>query len=198
MNFRKPVYVGDLVSVYANLVRVGRTSMTDASRSLGAAAQVKCIRFSSPTAISPTSRSTITAVRRRSARPTRRSRRSRARRCPTAAHAADIVASSPRTSHKTDEVPAYSNACRFGVETGLIYSGNLLGGLPLFALPEDPRTMPDSYIIEVNSQTAGMLARLKEATASSPRPTNSTVFKASSSATPAKPSVPRGSWLTER
>jgi acyl-CoA thioesterase YciA len=28
MNFRKPVYVGDLVSVYANLVRVGRTSMT--------------------------------------------------------------------------------------------------------------------------------------------------------------------------
>ena len=28
MNFRKPVYVGDLVSVYANLVRVGRTSIT--------------------------------------------------------------------------------------------------------------------------------------------------------------------------
>jgi acyl-CoA thioesterase YciA len=28
MTFRKPVYVGDLVSVYANLVRVGRTSMT--------------------------------------------------------------------------------------------------------------------------------------------------------------------------
>ena len=28
MNFRKPVYVGDLVSVYANLVRVGRTSLT--------------------------------------------------------------------------------------------------------------------------------------------------------------------------
>jgi acyl-CoA thioesterase YciA len=28
MNFRKAVYVGDLVSVYANLVRVGRTSMT--------------------------------------------------------------------------------------------------------------------------------------------------------------------------
>lgn len=28
MNFRKPVYVGDLVSVYANLIRVGRTSMT--------------------------------------------------------------------------------------------------------------------------------------------------------------------------
>ena len=28
MNFRKPVYVGDLVSVYANLVRVGRTSVT--------------------------------------------------------------------------------------------------------------------------------------------------------------------------
>src|ERR1700712_5135632 len=28
MNFRKPVYVGDLVSVYATLVRVGRTSMT--------------------------------------------------------------------------------------------------------------------------------------------------------------------------
>ena len=28
MNFRKPVYVGDLVSVHANLVRVGRTSMT--------------------------------------------------------------------------------------------------------------------------------------------------------------------------
>ena len=28
MNFRKPVFVGDLVSVHANLVRVGRTSMT--------------------------------------------------------------------------------------------------------------------------------------------------------------------------
>lgn len=28
MNFRKAVYVGDLVSVYANLVRGGRTSMT--------------------------------------------------------------------------------------------------------------------------------------------------------------------------
>src|SRR4249919_981053 len=28
MNFRKAVYVGDRVSVYANLVRIGRTSMT--------------------------------------------------------------------------------------------------------------------------------------------------------------------------
>ena len=28
MNFRKAVYVGDLVSVYANVVRVGRTSVT--------------------------------------------------------------------------------------------------------------------------------------------------------------------------
>ena len=28
MNFRKPVYVGDLVSVYATLARVGRTSIT--------------------------------------------------------------------------------------------------------------------------------------------------------------------------
>ena len=28
MNFRKAVYVGDLVSVHANLVRLGRTSMT--------------------------------------------------------------------------------------------------------------------------------------------------------------------------
>jgi acyl-CoA thioesterase YciA len=28
MNFRKPVNVGDLVSVHANLVRVGRTSIT--------------------------------------------------------------------------------------------------------------------------------------------------------------------------
>ncbi|MFB9268654.1 acyl-CoA thioesterase [Bradyrhizobium erythrophlei] len=28
MTFRKPVYVGDLVSVHANLVRVGRTSIT--------------------------------------------------------------------------------------------------------------------------------------------------------------------------
>src|ERR1700743_3214120 len=28
MNFRKPVYVGDLVSVHANVVRVGRTSIT--------------------------------------------------------------------------------------------------------------------------------------------------------------------------
>ena len=28
MNFRKPVYVGDLVSVHANVVKVGRTSIT--------------------------------------------------------------------------------------------------------------------------------------------------------------------------
>ena len=28
MNFRKPVFVGDLVSVHANLVRVGKTSVT--------------------------------------------------------------------------------------------------------------------------------------------------------------------------
>jgi len=28
MNFRKAVYVGDLVSVHANLVRIGRTSIT--------------------------------------------------------------------------------------------------------------------------------------------------------------------------
>jgi acyl-CoA thioesterase YciA len=28
MNFRKAVYVGDLVSVHANLVRIGRTSVT--------------------------------------------------------------------------------------------------------------------------------------------------------------------------
>ena len=28
INFRKAVYVGDLVSVHANLVRIGRTSMT--------------------------------------------------------------------------------------------------------------------------------------------------------------------------
>nr|WP_229179251.1 MULTISPECIES: acyl-CoA thioesterase [Bradyrhizobium] len=28
MNFRKPVYVGDLVSVHATLVRLGRTSIT--------------------------------------------------------------------------------------------------------------------------------------------------------------------------
>jgi acyl-CoA thioesterase YciA len=27
MNFRKPVYVGDLVSVHANVVRIGRTSI---------------------------------------------------------------------------------------------------------------------------------------------------------------------------
>jgi acyl-CoA thioesterase YciA len=28
MNFRKPVYVGDLVSVHADLVKIGRTSVT--------------------------------------------------------------------------------------------------------------------------------------------------------------------------
>jgi acyl-CoA thioesterase YciA len=28
MNFRKPVFVGDLVSVHANLVRIGKTSVT--------------------------------------------------------------------------------------------------------------------------------------------------------------------------
>src|SRR5262249_38394496 len=28
MNFRKPVYVGDLVTVYGSLVRIGRTSVT--------------------------------------------------------------------------------------------------------------------------------------------------------------------------
>src|SRR4030095_2067022 len=35
MNFRKAVYVGDLVSVYANLVRVGRTSITAPLRDWG-------------------------------------------------------------------------------------------------------------------------------------------------------------------
>ena len=39
MNFRKAVYVGDLVSVYANLVRVGPHLDDRASRSLGAATQ---------------------------------------------------------------------------------------------------------------------------------------------------------------
>src|SRR3954468_21784825 len=28
MNFRKPVYVGDVVSVHANLVRIGKSSIT--------------------------------------------------------------------------------------------------------------------------------------------------------------------------
>jgi acyl-CoA thioesterase YciA len=28
MNFRKPVFVGDLVSVHASLVRIGKTSLT--------------------------------------------------------------------------------------------------------------------------------------------------------------------------
>ena len=28
MNFRKPVFVGDVVSVHASLVRVGKTSVT--------------------------------------------------------------------------------------------------------------------------------------------------------------------------
>jgi acyl-CoA thioesterase YciA len=28
MNFRKPVFIGDLVSVHANLVRIGKTSVT--------------------------------------------------------------------------------------------------------------------------------------------------------------------------
>ena len=28
MNFRKPVFVGDLVSVHANLVKIGKTSVT--------------------------------------------------------------------------------------------------------------------------------------------------------------------------
>src|SRR5439155_8726686 len=28
MNFRKPVFVGDVVSVHANLVRIGKTSIT--------------------------------------------------------------------------------------------------------------------------------------------------------------------------
>jgi acyl-CoA thioesterase YciA len=28
MNFRKPVFVGDLVSVHASLVRIGKTSIT--------------------------------------------------------------------------------------------------------------------------------------------------------------------------
>ena len=57
--------------------------------------------------------------------------------------------------------------------------------------------MPDSYIIEVNSQTAGIVVRsATEATASSPPLTNSTVLKASFSATLAKPSALRASWLT--
>ena len=34
MNFRKPVCVGDVVSVYANIARVGRTSITVSSRGI--------------------------------------------------------------------------------------------------------------------------------------------------------------------
>jgi len=37
MNFRKPVFVGDLVSVHANLVRIGKTSITVHLEGLGAA-----------------------------------------------------------------------------------------------------------------------------------------------------------------
>ncbi|MGY4593426.1 hypothetical protein ACVWXL_001172 [Bradyrhizobium sp. GM22.5] len=57
--------------------------------------------------------------------------------------------------------------------------------------------MSDSYIIEVDSQTAGIVVRSQGGYcffASSS--TASTVSKASSSATPAKPSAPRASWLT--
>ena len=73
MNFRKPVFVGDLVSVHANLVRIGKTSITVHLSKPGWCAARRCIRSWSPTAISPMSPSTIRDIRRRSRRASRRS-----------------------------------------------------------------------------------------------------------------------------
>jgi acyl-CoA thioesterase YciA len=73
MNFRKPVYVGDLVSVHANLVRVGRTSIT-VHLEAWVLRRKEMESIPVTDANSPTSRSMTTAVRRRSGR-TRRSRR---------------------------------------------------------------------------------------------------------------------------
>src|SRR5215475_2949385 len=61
MNFRKPVYVGDLVSVHATLVRLGRSSITvhlEAWVLRPRRTSVACT-----TATSPMSRSTRKAVR---------------------------------------------------------------------------------------------------------------------------------------
>ena len=75
MNFRKAVYVGDLVSVHANLVRVGRTSITVHLEAwVLRRKDMPTRRFWSPTATSPTSRSTIRATRRQSSGMAHRSR----------------------------------------------------------------------------------------------------------------------------
>ena len=64
MNFRKPVFVGDLVSVHASLVRIGKTSITVHLSKPGWCAARRCIRSWSPTATSPTSPSTLRDIRR--------------------------------------------------------------------------------------------------------------------------------------
>jgi acyl-CoA thioesterase YciA len=62
MTFRKPVFVGDVVSVYVDSIRVGHTSITVP----GSAAATRRTPSSSPMATSPTSRSTTRASRNRS------------------------------------------------------------------------------------------------------------------------------------
>jgi len=73
MNFRKAVYVGDLVSVHANLVVSAEPRSPSISKP-GCCAARKCSRSWSPTATSLTSRSTIRDARRRSRETVRRSR----------------------------------------------------------------------------------------------------------------------------
>jgi len=80
MNFRKPVYVGDLVSVHANLVRVGRTSVTIRLEAW-VLRRMEMKSIWSPTEISPTSRSTSRAVRKPFRATSRRFRHSRFRHC---------------------------------------------------------------------------------------------------------------------
>ena len=69
------------------------------------------------------------------------------------------VVSLPRTGHKTDEVPAYLNARRFGVETADLPIGTFGQSRRYLPALRNPRAMPDSYIIEVNSETAGIVVR---------------------------------------
>jgi hypothetical protein len=80
MNFRKAVYVGDLVSATPTSFASGAPP-SPCTWKRGRCAAASSNRFSSPTATSPTSRSTSTAARSRFDRPTPRSRPNRARRC---------------------------------------------------------------------------------------------------------------------
>ncbi len=143
MNFRKAVYVGDLVSVYANLVRVGRTSLTVHLEAWALRARKEASRSSSPTAISPTSRSTITAVRRPISQTdtpiatliARDLRRITNDRGVSQVRASSRLRQEPVIKRMRSQRTQY--ACRFGVETGSNAQGTFGQEMPLFARTEE-------------------------------------------------------------